>query len=128
MLARAATEDETVEDLRRQVRRAVRASMDLGEQAEALSIVADELAHAGQKLERTIRRGRRRQVIAPAALGLGTIALGAAGGVPGLAAGALGTAASLLPYLATRGNRRQDAAYLFFMAQRRSARGRGLRK
>jgi hypothetical protein len=27
--------------------------MDLGEQAEALSIVADELAHAGQKLERT---------------------------------------------------------------------------
>lgn len=127
MLARAASEDETVEDLRRQIRRAVRASMDLGEQAEALSIVADELAHAGQKLERTIRRGRRRQVIAPAALGLGTIALGAAG-VPGLAAGALGTAASLLPYLATRGNRRQDAAYLFFMAQRRSARGRGLRK
>jgi hypothetical protein len=123
-LARAAAEEEAVEDLRLQVRRAVRMSEAIGDQAESLSAIAEELTHAGRQLERTIQRERRWQVVGPAALGLGTIALGATSGMEGIMASALGVAASLLPYLATRGNRREHAAYLFFLAQRRHTKQR----
>ncbi|MFG3643584.1 SEC-C domain-containing protein [Micromonospora sp. NPDC047762] len=117
-LARAAAEEEAVEDLRHRVRSAMHGARDLGTRADALTRLGEDLAHASRQLERTIRTERRWNVIAPVLGGIATIALGAAGGPAGIAAGALGTATSLAPYFATRTNRRRNAAYLFYLASR----------
>ncbi|WP_346535611.1 SEC-C domain-containing protein [Micromonospora sp. DPT] len=117
-LARAAAEDEAVEDLRHKVRSAMRGARDLGTRADALTGLGEDLAHASRKLERTIRTERRWNVIAPVLGGVASIALGVAGGPAGIAAGALGAATSLAPYFATRANRRRNAAYLFYLANR----------
>ncbi|MGX6608288.1 hypothetical protein ACWKSP_40145 [Micromonosporaceae bacterium Da 78-11] len=70
---------------------------------------------------RTIRTERRWQAITPTIIGAGSIALGAAGddalALPGAV---LGLASSLAPIVATRRNRQRDAAYLFFLANRRA--------
>lgn len=120
-LARAAANEDAVEDLRARVRAALRTARTGSERTDALSGLAEELAHSARRLDRAVRTERRWQVLAPTVIGAGTLALGAAGGLPGIAAAALGTVASLVPYLATRANRRQDAAYVFFLAQRRPA-------
>ncbi|WP_433321381.1 hypothetical protein ACQP0U_11890 [Micromonospora sp. CA-269861] len=119
VLARAAAEDEAVEDLRVQIRSALHAARTIGEKADALSNLADQLAHAGRQLDRAVRTERRWQVIGPAIAGAGALALGAAGGLPGIAAGALSMAGSLLPYIAARRNRQHRAAFLFYSTQRR---------
>ncbi len=119
VLAQAAAEDEAVEDLRVQIRGALHAARTIGERAEALSNLAAQLAHAGRQLDRAVRTERRWQAIGPAIAGAGALALGAAGGLPGVAAGALSMAGSLLPYIAARRNRRHRAAFLFYSAQRR---------
>ncbi|GIJ08385.1 SEC-C domain-containing protein [Micromonospora andamanensis] len=118
-LARAAAEEEAVEDLRHKVRSAMRGARDLGTRADALTGLGQDLAHAGRQLERTIRTERRWNAIAPAIGGIATIALGAAGGPAAITAGALGAATALTPYFATRANRRRNAAYLFYLASRR---------
>ncbi|MBQ1076389.1 SEC-C domain-containing protein [Micromonospora sp. C31] len=117
-LARAAAEEEAVEDLRQKVRNALRGARDLGTGADALTGLGEDLAHASRQLQRTVRTERRWKVIAPALTGLGAIALGAAGGLPAIASGVLGAAGGLVPYFADRANRRRNAAYLFYLANR----------
>lgn len=117
-LARAAAEEEAVEDLRQKVRNALRGARDLGTGADALTALGEDLAHASRQLQRTIRDARRWKVIAPAIAGLGAIALGAAGGLAAIAAGTLGAASGLVPYFADRADRRRNAAYLFYAADR----------
>ncbi|MEU8243368.1 SEC-C domain-containing protein [Actinoplanes missouriensis] len=118
MLARVAAEEEAVEDLRQKVRNALRGARDLSTGIDALTALGDDLAHASRQLQRTVRTERRWKVVAPAITGLGAVALGAAGGVPAIASGALGAAGGLLPYFADRAERRRNAAYLFYLANR----------
>ena len=119
ILARAAAEEEAVEDLRQKVRIALRGARDLGTGADALTSLGEELAHASRQLQHTVRTERRWKVITPAITGLAAIALGAAGGLPAIASGALGAAGGLAPYLADRASRRRNAAYLFYLAKRK---------
>ncbi|WP_431895533.1 SEC-C domain-containing protein [Micromonospora haikouensis] len=123
-LARAAAEEEAVEDLRQKVRNALRGARDLGTGADALTALGEDLAHASRQLQRTVRTERRWKVMVPAATGLGAIALGAAGGLPAIASGALGAAGGLVPYFADRAGRRRNAAYLFYLASRTRRPGR----
>lgn len=117
-LARAAAEDEAVEDLRQRVRSAMRGARDLHTRADALTGLGEDLAHASRQLERTLRTERRWNAIAPLLGGVAAIALGAAGGPAAIAGTALGAATSLAPYFATRVNRRRNAAFLFYLAHR----------
>lgn len=117
-LARVATEEEAVEDLRQKVRSALRGARDLGTGAQALTDLGEDLAQASRQLQRTVRTERRWKVIVPAAAGLGAIALGGAGGLHSIVAGALGAAGGLVPYIADRAGRRRNAAYLFYLADR----------
>ncbi|WP_181549298.1 SEC-C domain-containing protein [Micromonospora noduli] len=117
-LARAAAEEEAVEDLRQKVRNALRGARDLGTGADALTGLGDELAYASRKLQHAVRTERRWKVIAPGLAGLGAIALGAAGGTAAIVGGVLSAVGGLLPNLADRAARRREAAYLFYLANR----------
>lgn len=118
-LARAAAEEEAVEDLRQKVRSALRGARDPGTGADALTGLGEELAHASRQLQRTVRTERRWKVVVPTVLSLGSIALGGAGSLTAIAIGALGAANTLAPYFADRAGRRRQAAYLFYVANRR---------
>ncbi|WP_173079810.1 hypothetical protein [Phytohabitans rumicis] len=96
----------------------MRTARTLSESTDALTGLGEELAFAGRQLERKVRTERRWQAIVPGLVGAGGIALGAAGGLPGIAAGALGAISSLVPYRAALAERRRNAAYLFFIANR----------
>jgi hypothetical protein len=117
-LARIASEDETVEALRRAVRRAMSV---LG--SEPSTVAAQELALELQEdaavLERQIHRERRWKLVVPRGLGLAGLALGAVAGPPlALGAAALGLAAGLAPHVANRAAARANPAYALLLARR----------
>ncbi|MBL7261577.1 SEC-C domain-containing protein [Paractinoplanes lichenicola] len=116
-VARAAAEDEAVEDLRQKVRNALRGARDLGAGADALTGLGDELAHASRKLQAAVHTERRWKVLVPALAGLGAIALGAAGPAA-IVGGVLSVVGGLVPNLADSAARRREAAYLFYLANR----------
>lgn len=117
-LARIAAEDETVEALRRTVRRTFStASRD------ELHGAADELALQLEEdaalLQRAITREDRWKVVVPVSLSVAGIVIGGiAGGPLGAAAGVLGGLAGLAPARADRAARRENPAYAIVLAER----------
>ncbi|MEV6891409.1 hypothetical protein [Kribbella sp. NPDC051137] len=123
-LARAASQDEAVADLRAQVRTAMMSARSLESRIDVLSEKAHSINDSAAMLERTIRTDRTWQLVAPSGAGLAGIAIGFFGGIPGVAAGAIGAFSGLAPFLATRRSHKRDAAYLFVCARRGSHRHR----
>lgn len=123
-LASILNNEEAVEDLRAQMRLAMRGALDLQNQADALSHVSAEIEHASHALERRVRRDRIFAAALPAVFGAAGVVVGAAGGIAGIAAGTLGVMAGLAPYLGTRANDRSEAPFLYVMARKRERRNR----
>lgn len=121
-LARALRDSDAVADLRAELASAVRHAKDPEERTHAVAELADRLDRAGHKLHTQIATDRRWQFVGPGLLGLGSVALGLAGGLPGVAAAALGMASGLMPTIASRKNRRTEAAFVFYSAHRHPAR------
>lgn len=116
-LARIAAEDESVEALRRTVRRTFSTAS-----GDALQDAADELAAQLEEdaavLQRAISREDRWKVAVPASLSLAGIVIGGfTGGLLGAAAGALGGLAGLAPVHADRAARRENPAYAVVLAR-----------
>jgi hypothetical protein len=120
-LARVAAEEETVEALRRTVRRGMAASEQTGGVAAAKEL-AEQLREDAAVLERAIKSERRWKLVAPAVLGVAGIALGAVTGPVGAAAAGLGALAGLAPLRSDHAARRQQAAYALYLADRRRER------
>lgn len=111
--------DQAVGDLRAGVRQAMGSQMDLSSQIDALQSFTADIDRASIQLERSMRTNRAYSAIAPGFLGLASVVIGSAGGLPGVAGAALATVSGLIPYLGSRRNSRRDASYLFVMARRR---------
>jgi hypothetical protein len=123
-LARMAKHDEAVEDLRRQVRRAVSTASDTSGTQAALSDLVTEIAEtASGPLARKLARDRTWRLAVPGGCAAGTVLLGATVSPIGAAVGAalaLGTWAG--PAFADFKEPRTKAAYLFWAAQPRGDR------
>lgn len=118
-LVKVIQNEDAVEDLRRQVRASLVTARTPGERTDALTALAHELEGASRRLERTARSDRAWQAAVPAGLGVASLVLGAiSGGLLPVAAGALGVAGGIAPYLGARINARREAAYLFVTARR----------
>ena len=118
-LVKVIQNEDAVEDLRRQVRASLVTARTPGERTDALTALAHELEGASHRLERTARSDRAWQAAVPAGLGVASLVLGAiSGGLLPVAAGALGVAGGIAPYLGARINARREAAYLFVTARR----------
>lgn len=114
--------DETVEALRAEVRRAFRfVEADRAHEA-AVGLVAD-LERASEVLRRQIGRERAWTLAVPAGAAVGSMAIAATGGIAA-AAGAAVSAFGLAQYVAAAKARRANPAFAFVMAARR-ARGKG---
>jgi len=118
-LARIAAEDETVEALRRTVRRTF-ASASSDEPLTAATELALQLEEDAAVLQRAIAREGRWKIAVPGTLSLAAIVIGGiAGGPLGLAAGALGGLAGLAPFRADSAARRDNPAYAVVLARQR---------
>lgn len=118
-MARIASHDEAVEDLRRQIRRAVSAASETTGTQAALSDLVTEIAEtAAGPLARKLARDRTWRLAVPGGCTVGTILLGATASPIGAAVGAalaLGTWAA--PALADFREPRTTASYLFWAAR-----------
>lgn len=123
-LARVAQEDEAVEALRRSVRRAFRRAREDADRLAAAEDVVEELQEQAELLKASIRTNRIWKVGASGAIGVGSLAVGAAaGGLGALASGGLGllaSAAASLPDLAVP---KGQAAYAIYLADKSRSRG-----
>ena len=117
-LAKAASEDDAVEDLRRQIRAAMVTARSLDQKVDAVTEAAHAIEAASHALEKKMRTDRVWQGAIPGIGGVGTIALGSFGGIPAIAGGALGTLVSMSTFLANRVNSRREAAYIYVGARR----------
>lgn len=109
-----------VHDLRGQVRASLVTARSSGDRVDALTSLSHQLEAASHRLERAAGSDRAWQGTVPAGLGSASLVIGAfTGGLPAVAAGALGLLAGVAPYLGARVNSRRDAAYLFVTARRR---------
>lgn len=118
-LVKVIQNEDAVEDLRHQVRASLVTARTPGERTDALTALAHELEAASHRLETTARSDKIWQAAVPAGLGSASLVLGAiSGGLLPIAAGALGVAGSVAPFLGTRINTRREAAYLFVTARR----------
>jgi hypothetical protein len=117
-LAKAASEDDAVEDLRRQIRAALVTARTLDQKVDEVTNIAHAIEAASHALEKKMRSDHVWQAALPIVGGVGTIALGAFGGLPGIGAGAIGTLISLSPYLGSRFNSSRDAAYIYVGVRR----------
>jgi hypothetical protein len=116
-LAKLAHEDETVEALRRTVRRSFAEAP--GVDAAAARELAEQLHEDARVLNRTMRREQRWKLVAPASLSLAGIGIGGLTGGPlGVVAGALGGLAGLVGTRAERAAHRENPAYALLFAQR----------
>jgi hypothetical protein len=113
MLARLASEEDAVEDMRLRVRRALKHVRSVNEGAENIEGLVDELHAAGRQLRKTAatsKRWGRDLVLAGASASL---MIGYAGVSP-LVAGTIGAVANVFPYYGEVLNKKRDAAYLFY--------------
>lgn len=117
-LAQVLEQDEAVEDLRDRIRSAIAAAPTLASQTEAIKHTVAEIERSSHTLERKIRTERTYAAIAPGVVSLAAVVIGAAGGLPGIAAGALSGIAGVLPYVASRKDNRRQASYLYVTARR----------
>jgi hypothetical protein len=115
-LARIAAEDETVDALRRSVRRTLAAAAS--GQTESIAELALSLREDAAVLQRTIATANRWKLAVPAGLGVAGIALGAVAGPIGAAGAALAAAAGLAPLRAEGLEYRRNAAYAVLLADR----------
>lgn len=119
-MAKLASEDEAVADLRRRVGRLARVSSNEDPNAPYADLVAEIAEEAVGPLERRLRRDNAWRLATPAGLVFGGLVLGATTGPVGLGAAALsGLAWASNAYADYRSNR-ADAAYLFWSARRMS--------
>lgn len=121
-LARILKNDEAVEDLRSRVRLAIGSASDFSEQVQAVQELTAEIEHATQKLERKMRTERAYSAVVPALTGGAGILIGATTGLPGVAAGLLGTLGAVAPYVGAWKENRREAPYVFLSARRNKLR------
>lgn len=118
-LVKVIQNEDAVEDLRHQVRAALVTAHTPGERTDALTGLAHEMEAASHRLEKTAGSDRLWQAAVPAGLGVASLVLGnVSGGLLPIAAGALGVAGGVAPFLGARINTRREAAYLFMTARR----------
>lgn len=116
--------DETVEALRREMRRAFR-HVDGSDPDRAYNAAVDlveDLEAATVELEAEIRRKRAWNLLLPGGVSSGSVALAAATGSWGFASALLGAAAGIAGYGEHVQGRRRNAAFAFVLARRRLGR------
>ncbi|WP_258369342.1 hypothetical protein [Georgenia satyanarayanai] len=118
-LAKVLTNEDAVEDLRRQVRASLVTARTPGEQVDALTELAHDLESSSYKLEKMVFSDRIWQGAVPGGLGAASLLVGTvSGGIPAIAAGSFGLLAGVAPFLGARASRKREAAYLFVTARR----------
>lgn len=119
-LAKIASQDEAVHDLRRRMAGAIRHVSDTSSGQRELSDLVDEIAEdAVGPLARKLERDRAWRLVVPGACSVGTVILGATTGPMGAIVGAaLGLGAWAGPAFADFKEPRTEAAYVFWSAQR----------
>lgn len=118
-LAKVLRNEEAVEDLRRQVRASLVTARTDMQNVDAITELAYELEAASHNLAARAVRDRAWQGAVPVGLGGASLLIGGfTGGLPALAAGALGLLSGVAPYLGARLSAHRDAAYLFVAARR----------
>lgn len=117
-LASLLRNEESIQNLRSQVRTAMVSVKEHGQDISAISQLTHEIESASHTLEKRIKTNRLYAGYFPAAASLAGLMVGAAGGLPGIVAAALGGFGSLMPYLGTRVDSRRDASYMYVAARR----------
>ncbi|MEU6135243.1 hypothetical protein [Nocardioides sp. NPDC047086] len=111
--------EDAIEDLRRQVRASLKTARTDSDRIDAITELTHQLEASSHKLQKTARSDRAWQAVIPGGLsGAALIVGGVSGGLLGAGMGAVGTLATLAPYLSTRLSKRREAAYLFVAARR----------
>lgn len=118
-LAKLLKNEGAVEDLRRQVRAALKTARTDGDNVAAITELTHQLEAASHHLQRTSTTDLAWKAVIPGGLSGASMVVGAVtGGLAAASAGALGAIATLAPFLGDRLNGRREAAYLFVMARR----------
>lgn len=117
-LASLLRNEESIQSLRSRVRTAMVAVKEPGQDITAISQLSHEIESASHTLEKRIKTNRIYSGYFPAAASLAGLMVGAAGGLPGIVAAALGGFGSLMPYLGNRVDSRRDASYLYVAARK----------
>jgi hypothetical protein len=119
LLAKIASNDERVNDLRRTVARAVRGLDGHEALAGAISEAAHDLRDDSDRLQRTLRRDLNLGILGAGGLSVGAALLGATLSPVVAVAALFSGAGAALPSLGNRLNAREQAAYAFWMARPR---------
>lgn len=118
-LAKLLKNEGAVEDLRRQVRAALKTARTDGENIDAITELTHQLEAASHNLHKTSRTDLAWKAVIPGGLSGASMVVGTVtGGLVAASAGALGAIATLAPFLGDRMNARREAAYLFVAARR----------
>jgi hypothetical protein len=119
-LARVATEDEAVAELRATVRRTFSHARDTEDMESRAIELAEDLQREAERLEQRIRNEKVWKLAVPGGISVGSLLIGGAlsGPLGGLAAGALAGLAGLSPYVADSRDRRAHPAYALLVARR----------
>lgn len=117
-LASLLRNEDSIQHLRVQVRTAMMSVNEYGQDTSAISQLTNEIESASLTLEKSIKTNRLYAGYFPAAASLAGLMVGAAGGLPGIIAAALGGFGSLMPYLGARVDSRRDASYMYVAARK----------
>ncbi|WP_245155991.1 hypothetical protein [Nocardioides sp. 503] len=118
-LAKLLTNEGAIEDLRRQVRAALKTARTDAENIDAITELTHQLEAASLNLQKRSRTDLAWKAVIPGGLSAASMVLGTVtGGLVAASGGALGALATLAPFLGDRMNTRRDAAYLFVAARR----------
>lgn len=117
-LASLLRNEESIQNLRSQVRVAMMSVKEYGQDITAISQLTNELENASRTLEKRIHSSRLFSGYFSVGSALGALAVGSTGGLTGIAGGTLGALSSLMPYIGSRVEARREASYIYVAARR----------